>query len=108
MNKKRITGRPPGPAAELRFTAVRAHAESVEFEGHGGAEELHRFSVPADALQALTEDDCPPGLDLIRRFERCKPRIFGVASRAFNAGVRGDPIVLRSQFFDRHRNGDLA
>jgi hypothetical protein len=52
----------------------------------------------ADTLRALGRDGTPDAA-LMPIFEHRKPSIFAVASRAFNAGVRGDPIDLPRGLF---------
>ena len=101
MNKKKITGPRRGPAAELRFMAVHPAADRIGFDGHSGDGKLHRFTISAQALQTIAGGDFAQDIEPIRLFERCKPTIFGVASRAFDAGVRGDPIELSAELFRR-------
>jgi hypothetical protein len=97
MNNTRnaVTGR--RHTSEIHFTTVRAQDDAVEFDGVGDGGELHRFSISADTLRALGDENAEPAL--MHLFENRKRMIFGVASRAFNAGVRGDPIRLHRALF---------
>jgi hypothetical protein len=85
-------------SAAIKFTTVRPHGDRIEFDGTGDDGEQHRFSIDADTLRALGRDGSPTA-PLMPIFEHRKPSIFAVASRAFNAGVRGDPIELPRGLF---------
>jgi hypothetical protein len=85
-------------SAAIKFTTVRPLTDRVEFDGTGDDGEQHRFSIGAETLRALGRDDTPNAA-LMPIFEHRKPSIFAVASRAFNAGVRGDPIELPRGLF---------
>jgi hypothetical protein len=84
--------------SDINFTTVRANDGAIEFDGVADAGERHRFSISAETLQSLgdTADGEPA---LMHVFESRKRMIFGVASRVFNAGVRGDPIQLHRGLF---------
>jgi hypothetical protein len=85
-------------AAAISFTAIRPHTDRVEFDGTGDDGALHRFTITASTLRDIGQSRQPDAA-LISLFEGRKQSIFAVASRAFNAGVRGDPIELPRGLF---------
>jgi hypothetical protein len=91
-----VTGR--RHTTEIHFTTIRPQPDAIEFDGVGDGGELHRFSISADTLRAIGDGEQAENA-LMPMFENRKRMIFGVASRAFNAGVRGDPILLHRALF---------
>lgn len=90
------TGSRPPPET-IRFTTVRAVDGLVEFEGIGHAGAARRFTIDGDTLRAIGGGD--PKVELLGVYERARPLIHAVATRTFNAGVRGDPIHLPQALF---------
>jgi len=98
MNNERTREAGRRHSAAIRFTTVKPLDDRIEFEGTGDDGKPYRFSIGADTLRALGRDNAPD-MALLSLFEGRKPSIFAVASRAFNAGVRGDPIDLPRGLF---------
>lgn len=85
------------PPEMIRFTAARAIDDRVELDGVGHGGEPRRFTIDAETVRALGGDDATT--PLLRIYERTQPLIHAVATRTFNAGVRGDPIHLPRALF---------
>lgn len=94
-SQDRAGARPPPET--IRFTSASAGDGLVAFEGVGHAGEPRRFTIDADTVRAIGGGDA--STELLGLYERARPLIHAVATRAFNAGVRGDPIHLPQGLF---------
>lgn len=97
MNIIRSSAHGRRESTTIRFGEARVVDEDIEFEGVSDAGEKIRFAIAGDILRAF--DGEQPAADLARAFATRRQMIFGVASRVFNAGVRGDPIRLQRGLF---------
>jgi hypothetical protein len=83
--------------ADIRFTDIRVRPNGVEMDAVGEAGVPIRFAIDAETLRTISGH--PRNTAVADLFEGRREQILGVATRAFNAGVRGEPIRLLATMF---------
>jgi hypothetical protein len=83
--------------ADIRFTHTRVRTDGVEIDAVSETGVPIRFAIDAETLRTISGH--PRNTAVSDLFEGRREQILGVATRAFNAGVRGDPIRLLATMF---------